>query len=146
MKENIERWLMLQANTLLRISIGLIYTLFGILKFFPNVSPAEDLVQTTMQTLTFGLLPPDLSMILLALWETIIGFLLLLGIFRPFTITMVLLHMAGTFTPLFLFPELSFTLVGQYIMKNIIIVSAALLIGTSALKDKYEQREINGLH
>jgi uncharacterized membrane protein YphA (DoxX/SURF4 family) len=141
MKEKIERWLMLQGTALLRISIGFIYFLFGILKFFPNVSPAEDLVKVTMQTLTFGLISPDLSMILLALWETIIGLLLLFGMFRPFTVAMVLLHMAGTFTPLLLFPELTFTLVGQYIIKNIIIVSAVLLLGASALKEKYKEKE-----
>jgi uncharacterized membrane protein YphA (DoxX/SURF4 family) len=141
MKEKIERWLMLQGTALLRISISLIYILFGILKFFPDLSPAEDLVKKTMQVLTFGLIPPDLSIILLALWETIIGLLLLLGMFRRFTVAMVLLHMAGTFTPLLLFPELTFTLVGQYIIKNIIIVSAALLLGASALKEKYKEKK-----
>lgn len=136
MREKIECWIGLQGTFLLRISIGLIYCLFGILKFFPNLSPAEDLATTTVHTLTFGLLSPELSMILLALWETAIGFLLLLNILRPLTIALVLLHIAGTFTPLLLFPELTFTLVGQYILKNIIIVSSMLVISTSALKEK----------
>ncbi len=138
MREKIECWIGLQGTFLLRISIGLIYCLFGILKFFPNLSPAEDLATTTVHTLTFGLLSPELSMILLALWETAIGFLLLLNILRPLTIALVLLHIAGTFTPLLLFPELTFTLVGQYILKNIIIVSSMLVISTSALKEKKE--------
>lgn len=138
MREKIECWIGLQGTFLLRISIGLIYCLFGILKFFPNLSPAEDLATTTVHTLTFGLLSPELSIILLALWETAIGFLLLLNILRPLTIALVLLHIAGTFTPLLLFPELTFTLVGQYILKNIIIVSSMLVISTSALKEKKE--------
>ncbi|MBZ9731375.1 doxx family protein [Salegentibacter sp. JZCK2] len=141
MREKIERWTVLQGTFLLRISIGFIYCLFGILKFSPNLSPAEDLATTTVQTLTFGLLSPEFSMILLALWETAIGFLLLLNILRPLTLVLVLLHIAGTFTPLLFFPELTFTLVGQYILKNIIIVSAMLVLSTSALKEKHEERE-----
>lgn len=141
MREKIEYWIVLQGTFLLRISIGLIYCLFGILKFFPNLSPAEDLATTTVQTLTFGLLSAGLSMLLLALWETAIGILLLLNILRPLTLVLVLLHIIGTFTPLLFFPELTFTLVGQYILKNIIIVSAMLVISTSDMKEKHEKEK-----
>ena len=63
---SIDRWL-----SMLRISIGIIYIWFGSLKFFPGVSPAEDLAKETIHLLTFGLITPGLSLLLLALWETI---------------------------------------------------------------------------
>jgi len=121
--------------TILRISIGIIYLWFGVLKFFPQVSPAEDLAKETIQLLTFGFIPSDLSLILLAGWETIIGLLLISGLFKRAAIPMVVAHLICTFTPLILLPHRSFThrpyaltLVGQYIIKNIVIVSALLVI------------------
>lgn len=129
-----EHWL-----TLLRISIGIIYIWFGVLKFFPGVSPAEELAKETIHLLTFRLIKPDLSLLLLAIWETSIGVLLALGVYIRLVIRIVLLHMICTFAPLFLLPALSFTaapfaltLVGQYIIKNIVIISALFVIDTSA--------------
>lgn len=125
---------------LLRISIGIIYCWFGILKFVAGLSPAEVLAGGTIRLLSFGLLEAPVSIWLLAGWETSIGILLISGIWWKHTSRMVLLHMACTFTPLVLLPESSFTtmpygltLVGQYIFKNLIIVSAILVI-TAARK------------
>jgi len=130
--------------TILRVSIGIIYLWFGMLKFFPHLSPAEDLAKETIQMLTFGFIPPALSLILLAGWETIIGLLLITGCFRKAALPLVVLHMICTFTPLILLPHLSFThlpyaltLVGQYIIKNIVIVSALLVI--SAKEKQFAQ-------
>lgn len=119
----------------LRISIGIIYLWFGSLKYFPGVSPAEELAKETIHLLTFGLISPELSLLLLAIWETVIGILLISGLFWRFTFWLVLIHMICTFTPLALLPHLSFsqmpfslTLVGQYIIKNIVIISALWVI------------------
>ena len=123
------------------ISIGMVYLWFGLLKFFPNVSPAEELAKNTVDQLTFGLLPTNFSYILLAIWETVIGILLLLNLYNRIVIIAALIHMVFTFSPIFFFPELIFkevpfslTLVGQYIAKNIIIVSALLLLFTEKKK------------
>lgn len=131
-----ERWL-----AILRISIGVIYIWFGVLKFFPGVSPAEELAKETIHLLTFRLIGPNLSLLLLAIWETVIGVLLLVGVYSRWVIRFVLLHMLCTFTPLFLLPALSFTaapfsltLVGQYIIKNIVIISALFVIDTAPKK------------
>lgn len=120
---------------ILSISIGLVYLWFGILKFFPGGSPAEQLALDVMNWLTFGLIPEKLSIILLALWESLIGIFLIANIFRKPVLYLALIHMVCTFLPLFIFTErsftespLSFTLVGQYIFKNIIIVSALFLL------------------
>ena len=131
---NVDRWL-----PMLRISIGIIYLWFGSLKFFPGVSPAEDLAKETIRLLTFGLIPAKLSLLLLSLWETIAGALMVIGLYQKWVIRVLLIHMFCTFMPLFLLPGLSFTsvpfvltLVGQYIIKNIVIVSALLVLDTSS--------------
>ena len=129
-QKKLTRWVLI-----LRISIGIIYLWFGMLKFFPGVSPAEDLAKETIHQLTFGLISPFVSIILLAIWETIIGVLLIAGLYTRFTIRFVLVHMICTFAPLIFLPGASFTqaplaltLVGQYIIKNIVIISALFVI------------------
>jgi hypothetical protein len=54
------------------------------------------------------------------------------------TLLLLVLQMLGTITPLFLFPAETFTqfpyaptLEGQYIIKNIVLVSAAIVIGAT---------------
>jgi len=132
------RWTARHAVTLLRISIGIVFLWFGVLKFFPGMSPAQDLAARTIEALSFGNVRPALSVPLLAILETTIGLGLLSGRFLRATILLLLLQMAGTVTPLVLFPEETFTrfpiaptLEGQYIIKNIVLVSAAILIGAT---------------
>lgn len=55
---------------MLSVCIGIIYLWFGMLKFFPGVSPAETIAMDTIHELTFGLIEPHLSLLLLAIWET----------------------------------------------------------------------------
>jgi len=124
-----------QSLFLLRISIGLIYLWFGALKFFHGYSPAEDLAINTINKLTFGLIPQPVNIILLAVWECSIGIFLITGKSLRTVLIFLFVHMACTFTPLLFFPSLSFnyppygfTLVGQYIMKNLIIICAALVL------------------
>ena len=118
-------------NRYLQISIGLVYLWFGALKFFPNVSPAEELATNTINELTHFLIPSNIAIILLALWETAVGICFLLNFQKRWSIRIATVHMFLTFTPLYFFPELIFndnifslTLVGQYIIKNLIILGA----------------------
>jgi uncharacterized membrane protein YphA (DoxX/SURF4 family) len=124
--------------TILRISMGIIYLWFGGLKFLPHVSPAEDLAARTIDALTFGHMPPFVSMPVLATWECLIGLGLLSGLLKRAVLLLLFLHMAGTITPLYFFPAEVFqnfpnvpTLEGQYIIKNLVLVSAAIVIGAT---------------
>ena len=118
----------------LAISIGLVYLWFGALKFFPHLSPAEDLAKHTITVLTLGLIPPKVSIILLAIWETAIGVFLTLNIVRRPIIILAIVHLVLTFTPYLFFPKQSFdlpfvfTLLGQYIFKNLIIIGALIIL------------------
>ncbi len=92
-----------------------------------------------MDRLTFGLIPPDTARLLLALLEVAIGIGLLTNRFIRLTLLFLFGQMAGTVTPLFLFPDQIWvrppfvpTLEGQYIIKNLILVSAGLVIGATA--------------
>lgn len=120
---------------LLRISLGIIFLWYGMLKFFPELSPAEALATNTIDWMFNGLIPANISMKLLASWEVVVGVGFILGIFTRYVSILFLIHMVLTFTPLFAFPELSFTqapyaftIVGQYIVKNIVFILVGVLI------------------
>lgn len=128
-------WFTRHAFTLLRISIGIIYLWFGALKYVPQLSPADQLAKDTIHVLTFGLIPDPVSLFLLAVWETLLGVLLIIGWWRNAVFYGLLVHMLCTFLPIFFFEKVSFTampygftLVGQYIMKNLIIICALLVL------------------
>lgn len=132
------RWMAKYGVFLLRISVGIVFFWFGLLKFFPDLSPATDLATKTIDTLTFGIISGQVALIILALLEVAIGTGLIFGIFLRETLLLLLFQMLGTITPLFLFPAEAFTripyaptLEGQYIIKNIVIVSAGLVIGAT---------------
>jgi len=134
----ITRWMAHNGVTLLRISLGIVFLWFGVLKFVPGLSPADELATRTIYVLTFGIIPPEISRPVLALWESMIGLGLITGWFMRGTLLLLFLQMVGTITPLFLFPAETWgrfpiapTLEGQYIIKNIVLVSAGLVIGAT---------------
>lgn len=131
-------WMARYGLALLRISLGIVFVWFGVLKFFPGLSPAQDLSARTISVLTFGVVAPSLSVPLLAAWECLIGLGLITGRFMRVTLLLLFLQMVGTFLPLAFFPDDSFThfpyaptLEGQYIIKNLVLVSAGLVIGAT---------------
>src|SRR3989338_1764371 len=113
-----------------RFGLFVIFFWFGILKVI-SLSPATNLVQKLfietvpwMQFSTF--------LILFGLFECLIGILFLFPGFERIVIPMLLLHMIATFMPLFLLPEMTWsgplvpTLEGQYIIKNMVVIAAAV--------------------
>jgi len=134
----ITRWMARHGIVLLRISLGVVFLWFGALKFFPGLSPAQDLAANTIGRLTLGLVPPGVAIPLLATWESLIGLGLMAGRFMRITLLLLFAQMVGTVTPVVLYPDLVFTripyaptLEGQYIIKNVVLVSAALVIGAT---------------
>jgi uncharacterized membrane protein YphA (DoxX/SURF4 family) len=124
--------------TALRISLGIVFFWFGFLKFFPGMSSAEILAINTTRELTFGLLPDQISIWMIAALETIIGIGLIFGISLRVILFLLWAQMIGTLAPLVLFPTETFkifpwvpTLEGQYIIKNMILISAAIVVGAT---------------
>lgn len=134
----ITNWMARFGLLLLRVSLGLVFLWFGALKFFPGLSPAQELATSTTEILTLGLIAPEVAILLLAAWECLIGLGLITGRFMRATLLLLFVQMLGTATPLFFFPQEVFTrfpyaltLEGQYIIKNVVLVSAGLVIGAT---------------
>lgn len=122
----------------LRVSLGIIFFWFGFLKFFPGLSPAHEIATQTITKLSFGIIQPKVSINILAAWETVIGLGLIVGKYLRLILFLLFAQMLGTMTPLLLFPAETFTrfpyaptLEGQYIIKNLILISAGLVVGAT---------------
>ncbi|MFY4818575.1 DoxX family membrane protein [Aliarcobacter butzleri] len=130
---------------LIRLSLGIIFVWYGMLKFFPTLSPAEDLAIKTIDIMFFHLIDGSLSIKLLAILEVAIGIGFLSGYYTKLVTIIFLGHMLCTFAPLFILPELSFThapyaftLVGQYIVKNIVFILVGVMIYQNETKRGYQ--------
>ena len=128
---------------LTRVSLAIVYLWFGALKFFPGTSPAETLATDTITRLTGGNIPENLARIGLATWEVLIGLGLLSGRFLRITLLLLWVQMAGALLPLVFFPDETFTrfplvptLEGQYIIKNLVIISAAIVVGGTVRRQR----------
>jgi uncharacterized membrane protein YkgB len=120
----------------LRYSLSIIFIWFGILKSI-GVSPAQELVANTVYWFS-----PSWFVPFLGWWEVVIGLCFLYKPMIRVGLALLFLQMAGTFLPLILLPGIVYgknpfilTLEGQYIVKNLIIIGAALVIG-SHVRDK----------
>jgi uncharacterized membrane protein YphA (DoxX/SURF4 family) len=136
--QHVVHWLARCSLPFLRLGMGTVFLWFGVLKLFPGLSPASDLAARTIHALTFGLIPRDASLKLLATVETVIGLGFLSGSYMRVAVVLLALQMIGTLAPLVLFPAEEFTLFpyaptleGQYIIKNVILIGAGLVIGST---------------
>lgn len=146
----------------LRISVGIIFLWFGFLKYFHDVSDAEDIASKTISWLTLGFIKSGFSMPLLATLECIIGIGILTKKYMKWVIPLLYFQMAGTLLPLLVFRNETWklfplvpTLEGQYIIKNAVLISAGIVLGVIskggklirdpevAQKAKEEEDEIN---
>lgn len=119
----------------LRYSLAIVFIWFGILKPL-GMSPAADLAARTVYWI-----PAEIFIPILGWWEVLIGVCLL---FRPLiraAIFLLFLQMPGTMLPLVLLPDVCYTnfpwgltIEGQYIIKNLILISAGLVIGGTVRK------------
>ncbi|MCP4097913.1 MAG: DoxX family membrane protein [Planctomycetaceae bacterium] len=135
------------AYHLTRMSLAFVYLYFGVLKFFDGCSPAESLAGQTIHLMTLKIVSAEFALIVLAVFETALGLLLLTDWFPRTAFVMFLIHMVGTFSPLILMPDVTFngsplmpTLVGQYIVKNVVYVAAVTAVYAPVLFGKKESR------
>lgn len=133
----IHGWLVHHAISALRISMGAVFFGFGVLKFFPGVSPAEDLAVSTIDILSFGLIPGAVALVATAALECLIGLALLVGRGLRLTVYLLAVELLGILSPLLLLtgrlfggPHHAPTLEGQYVLKDVILVAAAMVIAT----------------
>ncbi|HLS01458.1 MAG TPA: DoxX family protein [Beutenbergiaceae bacterium] len=146
-RERIADWAAQHGVDWLRVSMGVVFLLFGAWKFFPGVSPAEVLVTRTLETLTFGILHGTLAMVLVATLETFIGLTLITGRMLGFGLAALGMAMVGFFAPLVLFYDDLLgsgpTLEAQYIVKDIVLAAAALIIAIPPLRGQTKRKNID---
>jgi putative oxidoreductase len=132
------RWLVAYSVAILRVSLGAVFLAFGALKFFPGVSPAQNLVERTTDILMLGLVPGSYALVLVATLECVIGLCLISGRAMRAAIYLLVAQLVGILSPLVLLPGRMFagphgapTLEGQYVLKDIILVGATLVLATT---------------
>ncbi|WP_205402749.1 DoxX family protein [Spirosoma taeanense] len=135
---SINRWLVAHSIALLRIGMGLVFLGFGLLKFFPGISPIEDLATRTTTVLSLGILSGHDAMNFVAGLETAIGICFITGRFLRVGVWLMAAQMIGAMSPLLIFPTELFpgplhapTLTAQYIIKDIILVAAGMVVAST---------------
>ena len=138
MDTRVNRWLVTHSIVLLRVAMGGIFLLFGVLKFFPGGSPMEDLATRTTAALSFGLVTGTAAMTVIAALECVIGLCFLSGRFLRSGVWLLGAQMLGAMSPLVLFPSELFAgpghappLVAQYIIKDVVLIGAGLVIAAT---------------
>jgi len=135
--ERLTGWLADHSITILRVSLGLVFLMFGILKFIPGASPAEELAVRTVQTLSLGLLSAQAALLVTAVVETFIAVTLLSGRLLRTGLVVMGGALVGIMSPLVLFAADLFpgapTLEAQYVLKDIVLVASGLVIAAAAL-------------
>lgn len=123
-------WMYRHGRFFLRISLGVIFVWFGLLKVY-GLSPANQMIARMVYWF-----PPEVFIPILGWWEVAIGAGLLVRPLLRLALLLLFLQMPGTMLPLVLLPDVCFsqfpfglTIEGQYIIKNLVLVSAAIVIG-----------------
>lgn len=128
----LHRW----SITALRLALGSVFLWFGALKIFAT-SPVTSLIQ---ETYTF--LPVSIFVLVLGVWEMLIGIGIILKRALRFVLVLLGVHLVGTFTAVLLKPGLFFvqgvpfclTVDGEFVMKNLVLMTAALVIAGYEVK------------
>lgn len=126
---------------MLRIAVGAVFLGFGVLKFFPHVSPVENLATKTIDELTLGLIAPGVGIVAIAAGECFIGICLLFNRWMRVAVWLLALELVGILAPLFLLsgrlfsgPHGAPTLEGQYVLKDIVLVAAGMVIAAGSFR------------
>jgi putative oxidoreductase len=131
------RWLSEYSIDVLRISLGLVFLGFGVLKFFPGLSPAAALATRTVETLTLGIVPGPTALVLTAVMECVVGLTLVSGRLLRTGLAVLGISLVGIMSPLVLFAGELFpggpTLEGQYVLKDVVLVAAGMVVAAKAL-------------
>lgn len=135
--DRLQAFLVAYSLHALRISLGLVFLGFGVIKFVPGLSPAEAIASATIDRLTLGLVSGHNAVLLTAVTETVIGLTLVTGRFLRVGLVVLGGALIGIMSPLALFTAELFphgpTLLAQYVLKDIILAAAALVVTAYAL-------------
>lgn len=117
----------------LQISLAVVFIWFGALKVL-GLSPVVELVAKTVYWVS-----PQVFVPVLGAWEIMVGLGLLLRFALRITLFLFWLQLAGTFLVLIIHPGIAFqngnplllTMEGEFVVKNLVLISAGIIIGGS---------------
>ena len=141
--EKVVRFMSSYAILIIRISLGIVFVWFGLLKVI-GTSPVYDLASHVVYWL-----PTELFVPLLGIWEIAIGIGLLLGKALRVVLSLLFLQLAGTFLVLVMRPETAFqggnplllTMEGEFVVKNLVLIAAGLAVGGTVRHIRKEQEQ-----
>jgi putative oxidoreductase len=136
-------WLAEHSVDILRISLGVVFLAFGAVKLVPDASPAQALVERTLDTLSLGIVSGEAALLLTAVAECFIGITMITGKLLRAGLAVLGASLVGIMSPLVLFfhdmfPSDGPTLEAQYVFKDIVLVAAGLVIAVRALRPDHE--------
>lgn len=115
---------------LLRLAIGIVFVWFGALKI-ADMTPVGDFVANTLPWFNRGFIVPALGW-----FEVLLGLALLSGRMLSLVCAALVAHLCGTFLALVMQPSVTFqdgnplvlTTEGEFVVKNLVLIAAALVI------------------
>lgn len=133
-----------------KVAFFVVFVWFGVLKML-ELSPAEGLVHTLYQH-TVPFIPWKIFIMVFGAYECLIGVLFLFPGKEKWALYMLIPHMITTTGPLIFLPQMTWkgflvpNLIGQYIIKNLVIIALAIFISAyvaeeQEVKDKDEVRK-----
>jgi len=130
--DSLRRW----SIPALRLALGSVFFWFGALKIVGG-SPVTSLIQET-----YSFLPVTTFVMILGVWEMLVGIGMILKRALRAVLLLLAIHLVGTFTAVWLNPHIFFlqgipfclTGDGEFVMKNLVLITAALVIGGHELK------------
>lgn len=127
------RWFDAYGITLLRLAVGIVYIWFGVLKVIDR-SPVEQLVQDVA-----FFLPGDFVMPAMGALEVVIGLGLIFPVAMRLTLLVMWAQLIGTLAAFVVVPgdcfqdgnPLLLTATGEFVLKNLVLISAGVVIGST---------------
>ncbi len=142
-------WIERNSDGALRLSLGAVFLGFGVLKFIPGASPAENLSVRTMGELTGGRIGGSTARIAVASLESAVGLSLLTGRGMRVGLALLGMNLVGVMAPLVLFPKTLFsgrfhapTLVGQYVLKDVVLLGAASVVLSQEIRKRRAELDV----
>lgn len=139
----VTRWMYIYGKPMLRFSIAIVFIWFGVLKVFLD-SPAQGLIAATVYWFD-----PVIFIPILGIWEVLIGLFMMIRKTIRLALILLVFQMPGTFLPLVVLPEVCFeefpfelTNEGQYIIKNLVVICAAIVAGGSIRERQFVAQDL----
>ena len=128
----LRRW----SITALRLALGSVFLWFGALKVF-GTSPVAALIQET-----YHFMPVGGFVLFLGVWEVAIGIGIMMKRALRLMLILLAVHLTGTFTAIWFNPAIFFvrgvpfclTVDGEFVIKNVVLITAALVIAGYEVK------------